>query len=430
MGIPRIILDPEEVSVAGRIQIPLTESEGFKVFYEGIDWGDQEVKQFLAEGVFGSRPIDQVWPLRQIKLPLVIEARGTKSFDEIRAKLQQWVSLVNQSGGGWLKRVLKSGRVGFADIIEAKLDLTSDWLSENRDLDTKATLELQALPDLYGPEITGTAQEFTGDGSFTMQVKGDMPARVTNMQVEDKSGNNQQGLMWHYRRRHYSSANTAEWAYNAEALGLLDIAAKQTLTGSYGTKVVEHPNLSTDWTPVLSTNKAGSTFLTHAGLYDVWARVYSTSEKLPWLRLVYGVGDTVAPQENTQIRIPGAKGFYWVPIGQVNITVLPFGAQRWNGIIQARGELGGENISIDRLRFLCGDESSGVLRNTPGFAIGASTFRWRDEFNQEAGELTGKTAAIGGTYVALTGSDAGPDFATSGSGSLTRSSTSDTGTLL
>lgn len=385
-----VVLDPAEVAVAGRREITLAGSEGVTVAANGIDWGNQEVKQFMAEGLFGSRPIDQEWPLRQIKLPLIIRPTGTQSFDDVRVMLEQWVAQANLEGG-WVKRVLPSGRVIFVDIVEAKLHLSASWQAENRDFDNEATLELQALPDPYGPEINEVAHEGTGDIAFTMQVRGDMPARVTQMLVEDKSGNAQQGLMWHYRRRHYSSATTAAWAYNAEALGLLDIAEKVALTGSYGTSVVKHPKLSTGWTPFLSTG-----FLTHTGLCDVWARVYSTSEALPWLRLVYGVGDIVAPAENTQVQIPGKEALYLVHLGQVNIKALPFGAQRWEGVVQARGEAGGENISIDRLWFQCADESSGVLAALQS-AVSLSSTVASDSL-MGTGALSGSEANRGGKW--------------------------------
>jgi hypothetical protein len=360
MGLGNIILDPGEVAIEGRTELPL-EGGGISVYYEGLDFGDQEIRAYMAEGLFGSTPIDHDWPLRTIKIPLVIRKYGTETFDDIRAKLEAKVARINEDGGGWLKRVLPSGRHIFADLVEAKLHLSASWLAENRNIDREATLELQALPDFYGDAVVESGHEFTGDGAFTMLVGGELPARVANMRVEDKSGNAQLGLMWHVRRRHYSSANTAEWAYNAEALGLLDIAEKVTLAGSYGTKVVKHPKLSTGWTPILSTNKTGTIFLTHAGLYSVWTRVYSASEHLPWLRLVYAAGDIVAPQENMQVRVPGKESYYLVNLGQINIPALPFGAQRWEGVVQARGESGGENISIDRLWFKCDDECSGVL---------------------------------------------------------------------
>jgi hypothetical protein len=359
MALQSVVLDPSEVAIAGRREINLDESEGVTVYYEGADWGSQEVKAFLAEALYGSMPIDHEWPLRAIKLPLVIRSTPTTTFDDVRVMLQQWVAAVNQEGGGWLKRVLPSGREIFADVVEAKLHLSASWLVENRDIDREATLELQALPDLYGPEATGGVHEFTGDGAFTEEVGGDIPARVTEMKVEDLSGNAQLGLMWHFRRRHYSSATTAQWAYNAESLNPLDTAEKVTLAGSYGTDVVKHPKLSTGWTPVLSTG-----FLTHVGLYDVWVRVWATSEKLPWLRLVYGVGDIVAPSENTQVQIPQKEGWYLLNLGQINVRkMVSFGSQRWEGVIQARTEGSGtaEAIWIDRLWFLCADECSGVL---------------------------------------------------------------------
>ena len=430
MGLPNVILDPAQVAPAGRQEISLS-GDGLKVFYEGIDWGTQEVKQFMAEGVFGSRPIDHTWPTRIIKLPLVVTASGGTTFDENRVRLEAWVALVNQESSGWIKRVLPSGKFYYADITGAKLHLSSDWLTENRDLDRGATLELEALPDFYGDEIVGAAVEGTGDLSTTMQVKGELPARVENFTIEDLSGSNQLGLMWLFRRRHYSEASTAEWAYNAEALGLLDLAEKVELAGSYGTKVVKHPKLSTGWTPVLSTNKAGSTFLTHAGLYSVWARVYSTSAVLPWLRLVYGVGDIVAPQENRQVRVPGSEAYFLVNLGQINVQAIPFGAQRWEGVIQARGLAGGENVYVDRVWFLCGDEGSGVLKAaSTSITPVADTYLWRDEFNQTAGAATGKTAAVGGVYAAVLNSDASPDFEVDATTHrLKRTSTSDSGTI-
>jgi hypothetical protein len=398
------ILDPVEVASPGRTEVKLTDS-GLEIYWQGLDFGDQQVKQFMSEGLFGSTPIDHVWPTVTVKIPLVVRATETRSFDDWRVLLQQKVAEFNQEGGGRLKRVLTSGRYGYADITEAKLHFSSSWLAERKSVDRECTLELQRLPDWYGDEITGTAHEFTGDGSFTEVIGGDMPARVVNMQVEDKSGNNQNGLLFHYRGRNYSSANTAEWAYNAEALGLLDIAEKVTLTGSYGTKVVKHPKLSTGWTPVLATNKAGTTFLTHTGLYNVWARVYSTSEKLPWLRLVYGVGDVVAPAENNQIQVPGKEGFYYVPLGQVNIAALPFGAQRWEGVIQARGEAGGENIYIDRLLFECADECSGVLAARRSATALASLTAYDSLIG--TGALGGSEATRGGKWEE-SGSTKGP----------------------
>ena len=356
----QLVLNPEEVATAGRVETSLEDpTSGIRVFHEGLDFGDVEIKAYQAEGHFGSSPIDHDWPARTIKIPLIIRPAEGLSFDAQRSRLEARVAEINNEGGGWLKRVLPSGKHIFADLVEAKLHLSVDWLTENRDIDRGATLELVAKPDLYEEEEELEVHEGTGDLAFTEVIKGTMPARVSSLIVTDTSGNDQKGLLWHFRGRNYDSAETAEWAYNAEALELLDLAEKATLSGSYGTKAVKHPNLSTEWTPVLGTTIGGEEFLTHVGVYDVWARVYSTSTELPWLRLLWDLGDMIAPSENVQVQVPGKEAFYDVYLGQINLRTLPFGDQRWKGVIYARGEEGGENVWIDRLRFVCADEKLG-----------------------------------------------------------------------
>lgn len=428
MGLGNIILDPAEVAIEGRTELPL-EGAGLSIYYEGLDFGDQEIRTFMAEGLFGSTPIDHDWPLRTIKIPLIVRAYGTETFDDIRAKLEAKIARINEDGGGWLKRILPSGRHIFADLVEAKLHLSASWLAENRNIDREATLELQALPDFYGDEITESTFEGTGDAAQTLKVKGTLPARITSLKVEDKSGLDQYGLGFHLRCRNYSSASTAAWAYEAEALTPLDIAAEVALSGASGGNAIRHNNLGTEWTPVLSTNLKAGTYLTHKGLYDVWVRVYTTSATLPWLRFVWDVGDIVAPSENTQIQIPGLKGFYLVNLGQIMLRSVPFGEHRWQGVIQARGETGGENVYIDRLRLFCGDEASGILSGTPASVTPvAASYLVRDEYLQSPGAATGKTAAIGGVYAKVTNSDT-TDYEVDESQRLKRAAISDTGTI-
>ncbi len=391
-GEQQIILDPEAVAIEGRTELPLEEG-GLRVYYEGIEWGDQEVKQYLAEGRFGSVPIDFDWITVTVKIPLVIRGTNEVTFDDWRQKLEAKVAVINQDKGGWLKRILPSGRYGYTDITEAKLHLSASWAAENRDLDREAVLELQRVPYFYGDVIKGEVHEFTGDGEFTMVVKGTMPAIVESLTVTDKSGNDQLAVPWHFRGRHYSSAETAKWAYDAEALTKFDIAEEASLSGSQGTKVVKHPKLSPGWTPVLGLQLKSGSYLTHSGIYDLWTRVYTTSSAAPWLRLVYGPGDIVVPSENAQVQVPGINAFYYVHLGQLNIAE---DAERWQGVIQARGESGGENISLDHLLFLCADESSGILKAPLRFSTAQTGFLVRDEFNQAEHTLNEQQLAASG----------------------------------
>ena len=397
---PSLVLEPAEVSLPGRVELPLT-SGGLSVAEQGLDLGTQEVTPYEAEGSVGKSVIDHRLENRLIHVPLIIRATEETSFDDWRERLQAAVSVINNGGGGWLRRTFASGRKVYVDIETAKAHFSSNRDTEVGDFDHEAILELNALPDFYGAEVTESLGTGTGDLARTLIVGGDLPARVTNFQVTDTSGNAQLGLMWHARGRNYSSSERAKWAYNAESLLRLDAAEEATLSGSYGTKVVKHPSLSTSWTPVLSTNLKSGEYLTHTGLYNVWARVYTTSTETPWLRLLYGVGDVLNPSENVQVRVPGSDNYYLVNLGQVNVAAIPFGEQRWEGLIQARGEDGGENLSIDRLWLECGDESCGVLSVPLASVSTSAAFAARDEFNQEG---TGETANLEGLSLELGGS--------------------------
>lgn len=384
-----VVLNPPEVATKGRIELNL-HSGAILVDQQGIDFGDQEIEAFMAEMLMGQRPIDSRWPNRVITIPLLIGATG--DFDAARIALQAEVGRINEEGG-WLRRRIIGGDYGeagkhlFADLVKATLKLGGGTLPASEGFDPNAELILEALPDFYGDEIVEAAFEGTGDASTTILTKGNLPGRVTSLTVTDKSGNDQLGLGWHFRCRNYSSAETAKWAYEAEAMTPLDAAAEVELTGASGGKAVLHSNLSTSWTPVLSTNLRAGSFLTHKGLYDVWARVYSTSSTPPWLRLLYDIGDLVAPSENRQVQVPGKEAFYLVNLGQINLQAVPFGEQRWEGIVQAYGASGGENISIDRLYFFCGDESSGTPQAPLSFQTPAAGYKARDEFNQAEANL-------------------------------------------
>jgi hypothetical protein len=175
--------------------------------------------------------------------------------------------------------------------------------------------------------------------------------------------------------------------------------------------------------------ETGGNYLTHAGVYDVWARVFTTSSTLPRLRLVADVGDLISPEENVQVRIPATNNFYLVPLGQINLRKAPFGAHRWGGAIQGRGLIGGENVSVDRLFFFCADEGSGILSAPRSFGVPLSGYSARDSFVQAEGALTGKTAETSGkNYAAIAGSDA-DDFSVIAAHKVRRTALSDTGTI-
>ncbi|HEV2791834.1 MAG TPA: hypothetical protein VGV69_11100, partial [Solirubrobacterales bacterium] len=242
----------------------------------------------------------------------------------------------------------------------------------------------------------------------------------------------QRSLAWAFRSRNYSAAPTARLAYNAEALHPLDQASLVSFGGAYGGKAIGHSSLRTEWTPVLDNTMSGA-YPTHVGLYDVWARVYSSAAYPPWIRFVYGVGDLVDPTENDPVRLPGSLNFYLVNLGQVDLRKAPIGPHRWIGMVQGRGtgsslfSISGyiENLYVDRLWYLPAEEGSGVLRASSSFQVG-STLIGGDDFNQpEVKPLGGQVAESGGSWVKK-GTSA-TDFETTGEQKLKRTAVLDTG---
>jgi len=421
----QIILDPSEVS-NNRTALDITPW----IRTEGIDWGNAEIQAYMAEQTRGEVPVDFRVPNREIQLPFRFSGTlGGTTTTTARANIQAKLSLFQQEGG-WIKRVTNSGGTVYADVVSASFAATSvsGWESrQNADVDAEGTLE--CIPDFYGDEVTLSDHTETTNPELVFtetDIDGDYPARV-RLVVDDDSGNDQRGMFGCFRSRNYSSASTARLVYEAEALGLLDTAATAALSGASGGTVVTHGTLSTNWTPVLSTNIGGTAYLTHTGTYRWRARVYSTSGTAVQVRGVWDTGDLVNPVENNaQItRLPGASNFYIVDLGEVRLDPAPVGTHRWLGYIQGKGDAGGENLSVDRMWFECGDEAAWQLTAPIPTGQGLVAPSARSEFNTESGAITGDALQIGGNWTVVTNSDT-DDFSVS-AGVATRTATSDSG---
>lgn len=419
----KFFLEPAEIAPAGRAEVNIHEGAILNG-PDGIDWGDYEVNAFLAKRDMGEVSVDDEIPNRTIQIPLVLGATG--DFDAARIAMQAWAASVN-TRGGTLKRELIGGSYGeagsklFCDCIKATLKLGGGTPQMSEGVDPDAVLTIEALPDFYGEYEEEAAFSGTGDASKTFIVKGNLPGRAAII-VNEKSGHDQLGLLWHFRRDGYSA--TAPWAMNVEGWEPIGAATKATLAGSAGTKVVTHSNLGTQWTGVAAKT------MPHHGFYDVWVRAYTTSFTPPEARLIYDVGDLVDPAENIAIPIPGSPGYYLINLGQVNLEELPIGEHRWRGMLQARGAAGGENISFDRIWFRSILEYSGKptapRRTTEGLAA-PLVF---DGFNQESGgAATGKSPGVGSAYVALTNSDPDDFEVDTETHTLIRKSVSDAGSI-
>lgn len=392
-----IILDPTEVST-GRTQVDIT---GL-VKAEGVDWGDAAIEAFMADRERGSAPVDFRIPNRQVVLPLNVKALGSTSFVTFRQNLQRKASLF-QREGGWIRRTTASGTL-FADVVNATLHLGGTWMQATRSVDIEAELRLELIPDWYGPEIVLPDRVETTNTELIWtetNILGDYPGRL-RLVVDDDQGQAQMGLLYGIRSRNYSNASTAALKYEAETCTPMDSA---TVSGAN----IQHINLSTSWTPVMSTTQTGNLALTHVGTYRVWARVQALSGAQPAgttsveMRLLWDVGDFALPTENDPVAVPIIATFNGVDLGEVRLDRVPSGTHRWQGVIQARGLLGGEFVFVDKIWLVPVDEGYGVLRARRTSEPGLSSYIARDEFNQTSGVLATKPLPFGGTWQGIAG---------------------------
>lgn len=419
-----LVLDPSEVA-DGRTELALHPADGspsapIMIRTEGPDWGDAEVTPYDADGRYGSVPVAYRQANRVVTVPLLVQDLGTPA-----RQLQQKVALL-QREGGWLKRELPDGSVRYMDVVGATLGMGGGSAQAAGLLDNEVDLSIEYLPDSYGDEeelaVTGGD---TGSGEWigVVSVPGDHPARCRIVATEG-SGSDQLGLLVGVRSRHYDDASTAALVYEAEDLTPLDAAAIVTLSGASGgasNNAVRHNNLSTEWTPVLSTEHATDGDLTHVGSYRVWARVYSSSSSTPSLRFLWDVGDFTAPAINDSYTIPMNSASYLADLGEIRIDKFSAGVHRWKGVIQAKGVTSGDNVYIDKLWLQPLDEFASRAIYGLDTNIGLSSYSARDGFNQAAGNLSGKSATVGGAW-ATTG--ATTDFAVEATGHTVQRSTS------
>lgn len=246
------------------------------------------------------------------------------------------------------------------------------------------------------------------------------PSRV-RIVVDEDSGQNQRGLIWSIRGKHYDSAATAQSAYEAEALQTLDTAAKTAKAGASGGTVVTHGTISTDWTPVVGGRIGGTSYPTHTGTNRFYARVLSSSGTAVDARLVYDVGDLVNPVENNPVTLYDGGTFHVLDLGEARLDPPPIGMHRWDWQVQARGQAGTESFSVDRVWVVNQDEAAGVLQAPITPTSNFTSYAARSDFTNESGAITGDSLTVGGVWVGAGDAD---DFS-AGSGAATRTATSD-----
>jgi len=310
-----------------------------------------------------------------------------------------------------------------AEVTEAPQDL---GIGMKR---AEIALGYEALPGGRGPEVQigGNYEETTLPALvFTAKdVPGDMPA-LGRLVLEDRSGSNQQIARWGFQSESYDAATTARLYYEAEELTLIGTAAKAAQAGASGGNVVTSPGLVSSFQPIIGLKLSSGEYLTHAGTYRVLARTYrpeANSGEVS-LMLAYAQGTFSSATENTPaVAAPNDREntFTIVDLGLVTLT-----GEKWEGFIFGASSFNGDKVSIDSIMLIPVDEGSGVLEIADAKVV-PSLLSMADAFTGTAeGNVTGKSAELGGVYEAMPGSDT-TDFQIT-THQLWRSATSDTGT--
>lgn len=253
----------------------------------------------------------------------------------------------------------------------------------------------------------------------------DYPARM-RLVIDNDSTSNMLGLLVAVRSRTHSADATAQSAYEAEDLTPMGGGAIATLSGASGggsNNVISATPID-HWQAILSSKiLASGLHMTHVGTYRVFARINDAAATAgdTSLRLEYYAGDPSRPTLNPikATAVAGA-GFSIVDLGQVTIGKARVGPQLWEWRILAKRSGVAAALRVDKVWHFPVDEGfSKVVAST---ALPTPTsFSARDEFDQSAGALTGKTLPIGGTW---SGSGDTDDFSVA-AGVATRVATGD-----
>lgn len=164
--------------------------------------------------------------------------------------------------------------------------------------------------------------------------------------------------------------------------------ASTTRAGSYNTNTVR-ATLTTNEVTVCSTGSQG-----HIGTLRAWARVYATSTDV---RVRMAWQDGSGPfRPNTYATPVAANAWVDLDLGVITVQQALAGTQQWVGRINALGDVG-DTLDVDFVTLIPAGEGYAKALAPQTFET-ITAFTARDEFDQSAGNLTGKTLPVGGTW--------------------------------
>lgn len=357
-------------------------------------------------------------------------APGGDRYWAIKNDLDNALSVITQRQYGTYRRIPREGSTHTFDLTESN-SVPSEGIVPFR---CEYDIVFTSQPYARMPQVTGSTNTETSNPVLVWTQDapaGDVPA-LGILTVNELQGANQGALLDGLQVETYDSATTAKLFYECESLTPLGTSATDNgptgASGPSNPKTILAP-MSTTWRALMSTQASGSgAHMTHKGIYGVWLRVQDIAGNTGALqfRLAWSEGDFIAFTKNPIANYyydstqPTQWGGTWrlLYLGVIRIT-----ADQWQGRILGKSDAVGMGAHLDYLYLQPLGENAGVI-TPPTIFEDPTSYSFRDEFNQTAGNLGGKTADAGGTWGA--GSGDAQDFVVETTGkTLQRTATSD-----
>jgi hypothetical protein len=399
-----LVIDPLSEDASNTVLTLINPGAGIDVMSQKYPLADRDRLTASGADVEGMPLVQSQFRARTITL----EVRCFGTHTVMRAKLAELTTKVGKLAryGGTLQRTLTNGDVIVFDIQDADLDVPADFYMVTKN-SAICTLTLLCKPFGRGPTTTyGSASETTlPELVFTVTAPlGDVPA-LGKLEVTEGSAVDQWFVQWglesHYYPGSAAGTTTAALAFSGVTRLAYNGAAALAVSGAANGTVLNQGTLTTSYGAMCSLASSGTVYPTHIGTYGVWARLYMGTANAGTVTaaLEWSQADLLNYTRNDgTVLVPSRKGaFLHTYLGQVRLDKVTTGVQRWDGRIIAKSTTVGDDLAVDRLYLfpvLDGyGEASGVQR-----AFAPTVFSARDEFEQTAGALTGKTLPTGGTW--------------------------------
>lgn len=350
----------------------------------------------------GSRPRN-----RTIALKFLAKTTTDALLQTAIYGVQQKVDKLRREGGT-LKYTTQAGTEIVFDVEYARFnpEFRTEYYVLNKAM--QFTLEFECKPYGRGAPVQQSDHVETTLPCLVFtdaSIGGDVPA-LGKLIVDEDQAADQLWLVWGVQSRYYDAAATAALFYEAEgctALGGSATAVGPSGASGAGSNVMRNTGLTSSYQAILSSQATGGgSHWSHIGDFRVFARVQvpTTNTGAVSVALEWGEGDFLNFSRNVDVAFPvDVWDGTWrlVDLGQVHLSKVAQGTQRWEARILAKSTVAGDDIDVDYMMLVPVSEGSGEVSAVP-LAQTPTSFSARDEFDQSDGALTGKTLPVGGTW--------------------------------